>query len=211
VGGDVPVTRRLAAAAAAALAFACAETVQVLDQPAEGQALAISRVAVAPFRAAGRSGAAPPPGDAAPLVAGYVAEAFGARGLDVVPPSDVAQALGAAVEAAGPIDPREAARAAHQRFGADAVALGRVARFRDRAGQALGTTSPASVSFEVKLYAAPAGSLLWSGVFDETQVALGENVLKASQYPGGGTRWLTAEELARWGAGQVSAHVPLAR
>jgi len=31
-----------------------------------------------------------------------------------------------------------------------------------------------------------------------------EAILRARQYPGGGTRWLTAAEFARWGAGEVA-------
>jgi hypothetical protein len=206
----VPLTRRLAALAALVALLACADSVQVMQSPAQGQSLALGRLAVAPFGAVERPGSPALRTDAAPLVAGYVAEAFGARGLDVVAPTDVAQGLGLYEAAPGARDPRQVAQAAHQKFGAQSVALGRVARFRERAGEALGSTSPASASFEVKLYAAPAGNLLWAGVFDETQVALGANVLQASRYPGGGTRWLTVEELARWGAGQLATRVPLA-
>jgi hypothetical protein len=56
------------------------------------------------------------------------------------------------------------------------------------------------VAFEVTLYAAPSGKKLWTARFDETQQSLNERPLDASRYPGGGTRWLTAAELARWGA-----------
>ena len=62
----------------------------------------------------------------------------------------------------------------------------------------------------MKIYRAADGKLLWSGVFDHTQVALGANALTAAQYPGGGTRWLTSEELARWGALRLVREVPLA-
>jgi hypothetical protein len=46
-------------------------------------------------------------------------------------------------------------------------------------------------------------------VFDHTQVALSENALTAAQYPGGGTRWMTAEELAHWGVNQVVKSLPI--
>lgn len=202
--------RRLGGLGVAALAIACAETVQVTESPTlrGGQPLAISRLAVAPFRAVQRPGAAPVPADAPELVAGYVADAFTRRGLDVVAASDV-QTL-AAVEPGAPPDPRALARAVHQRFGAGGLALGSVARFRDRSGQAMGSTQPASVSFEVKLYSAPDGNLVWSGIFDQTQVALSANLLQAPQYPGGGSRWLTAAEFGRWGADQLALQVPLA-
>jgi hypothetical protein len=94
-------------------------------------------------------------------------------------------------------------------FGADAVLLGAVTRFRERSGQAAGTMHPAAVGFEVTLYTAPGAQRLWNAVFSETQQALSENVLSTYRYPGGGTRWLTAEELAQWGARETVAAIPL--
>ena len=89
---------------------------------------------------------------------------------------------------------------AASKFGATAVLLGRVERYRERGGEAFGTSRPASVAFEVTLFSAPDGRRLWRARFDETQQSLGSNVLNAPRYPGGGTRWLSAGELARWGA-----------
>jgi hypothetical protein len=190
---------------------ACADGTRFVQvQRAPDQPLAIGRLAVIPFRAVERPGAPPIPDDAAPLVGGYVASAFEARGLEVVPPSDVAQALGLAIVPSEPLDVARVAAAAREKFGVDAIVIGSVHRFVDRSGEAMGSTRPASVGFEVRVLAAPGGALLWSGAFDETQVALGDNLLKAPQYPGGGMRWLTAEEFARWGAGLVVNQVPLA-
>jgi hypothetical protein len=197
------------AAIAAAFAFGCASEpiVQVRESGAgSGQTLALKRVAVAPFRAAARPGAAPLRADATSLVAGYVADGFASRGLDVVPASDVEHALG---EAAGAGESQSLAQVAGERFGADAVVIGAVQRFRDRSGEAMGSTQPASVAFEVKVLAAPSGKVLWSAVFNHTQVALSENALVATQYPGGGTRWMSAEELARWGASRMASALPL--
>jgi hypothetical protein len=191
-----------------ALAFAgCSQNlVQVRESSAgAGEALALKRVAVAPFNAAPRAGAAVLRTDATSLVASYLAEGFSARGLYVVPASDIAQALGSDT-----VDLRAALGVAANQFGADALVTGTVYKFRDRSGEAMGSLTPASVGFDVKIYAAPGGKLLWAGTFDHTQVALGENALTAAQYPGGGTRWLTSEELARFGAMQVTKQVPLA-
>lgn len=196
--------------AVVALAFAaCAQNlVQVRDTgPGSGEALALSRVAIGPFRAAPRAGASTLPSDATALVASYLAEGFASRGVDIVPSSDVAQALGSAEAGA---DLRPALAVARDKFGADALVSGSVYRFRDRDGEALGSVNPASVGFDVKIYRAGDGKLLWSGVFDHTQVALGENALTAAQYPGGGTRWMTSEELAHWGALKLVKEVPLA-
>ena len=193
-----------------ALTFAgCAQNiVQVRDLGAgTGEPLALKRVAVAPFRSAPRAGAAALPADAASLVASYVAEGFGTRGVDTIPSSDVASALGSAEIGA---DLSSAIAVARDKFGADALVAGTVHRFRNRDGQAMGSANPSSVGFEVKIYRAADGKLLWSAIFDHTQVALGANALTAAQYPGGGTRWLTSEELARWGAQRLVNEVPLA-
>ncbi len=98
------------------------------------------------------------------------------------------------------LDGAQAAALAAHKFGATAVLTGEVLRYRERSGEALGTSRPASVGFELKLYAAPGGERLWTALFQETQQTITENVLRARRYPGRGTRWLTAAELARWGA-----------
>lgn len=204
------ITVSIAAAAAATLLACADETRFVQVRQATDEPIAVSRIAVAPFRAVARPGAAPLLDDASPLIGGYVASALEGRSVDVVPPSDVAQGIGLAIAPAEAGDVRALAAAVHQKFGADALAMGVVHRFVDRSGESMGSTRPASVGFEVRIVAAPAGNVLWVGAFDQTQVALSENVLKAPQYPGGGTRWLTAAEFARWGAGLVVNQMPLA-
>ncbi len=193
-----------------ALTFAgCAQNlVQVRDSgPGTGEPLLLKRVAVAPFRAAPRAGATALPTDATSLVASYVAEGFQARGVDTIPFSDVASALGNAEVGA---DLSAAIAVARDKFGADALIAGTVYRFRNRDGRAMGSIHPSSVGFEVKIIRVADGKTMWSAIFDHTQVALGVNALTAAQYPGGGTRWLTSEELARWGAIRLVAEVPLA-
>jgi hypothetical protein len=134
------------------------------------------------------------------LVARFMTEALAKRGISVIPPSDLALAFSA--QGIGPTNrsPRLAAELAAEKFGATAVLLGQVSRYRDRGGERYGTSTAASVAFEVSLHSAPAGHRVWTSKFDETQRALSENVLNARRYPGGGTRWLTAAELAQWGA-----------
>jgi hypothetical protein len=93
-------------------------------------------------------------------------------------------------------------------FGATSVLIGEVWRYRERSGQAMGSAEPASVAFEVTLFAAPDGRRLWQARFEETQQAPTANPLRALRYPGSGTRWLTVAELARWGASQVAQSLP---
>jgi len=201
---------------AAACALSCATTVRSRDFPAlQERGAPITRVAIAPFEATGRLAATPEsttgtsPEVATALVARYLTEALASRGIAVVPADDVARALGIERPIRERLVPRAIAERAADKFGVDAVLMGRVSRFTDRAGQSAGTLRPASVGFEVTLYAAPGGHKLWSALFDETQRALSENVFNAGRYPGGGTRWLSAEELARWGASETAAKIPI--
>jgi hypothetical protein len=143
------------------------------------------------------------------LAARQLAEALSARGVTVIPASDVARALGIETGVDQHLVPAHVAAALHERFGVDAIVMGEVWRFVERAGQAAGTLRPASAGFEATLFAAPSGQRLWSGTFDETQRALLENVLNIRRYPGGGSRWMTAEELLRWGATEWARAAPL--
>jgi hypothetical protein len=171
------------------------------------------RVAVAPFWAGAtllRGPEADPQlaREATIAVARHLADALAARGLDVIAPSELAGALDMPEYAVGALDPSAVAWVAQREFDAGEVVLGEVLRYRERQGGAAGATVPAAVTFDVVLVAAPGGATLWKARFDEVQTALLQNVFHASRYPGGGTRWLTADEIARWGAEAVAAAMP---
>lgn len=198
------------------LASGCVETVATRQYPAfRDQKAAIRRVAVAPFQATGRLARLPKtatsatPTLATTLVARYVSEALAARGVGVVPAEDVARILPPAPSPEQRLVPRTLAETAATKFGADAVLMGEVSRFDERSGQAAGTRHPASVGFEVTLYAAPGGERLWHAAFHETQQPLSSNIFSTHRYPGGGMRWLSVEEFARWGAMETMAVLPL--
>lgn|GEM_PF-782129 len=221
------VRTRFAVVTAGALALAACTPVQTVRQQSyprlEEGVEPIHKVAVAPLSLAGeladaerrlaieRGVGTPPrtagiaPADAAALVARYLAEAIAREGVDVTTPEDLARAL---AESGVSLAPREVARLAGERFGAQAVLIGQVARFRERRDE-IAEDAAASVWFEVSLYKAPEGEKLWSGVFDETQRPLSQNVLVGTRYPGGGSRWLSVDELARWGAEETARSMPL--
>jgi hypothetical protein len=175
----------------------------------------LERVAVLPFLlkpsveqyAAARGDSA---GTAADLVGRFVTEQLQKRRMSVVPPSDVATALSARGSSAS-ADTKAMAELAAEDFGATAVLVGRVNRYRERGGEKYGATSGASVAFELSLYTAPGAQRIWMSSFDETQRALGDNIWNAQRYPGGGTRWLTAAELATWGAESSIDSLPNAK
>ena len=138
--------------------------------------------------------------DVADLVSTYFAEAL--RGMDVavISPSDIALAFSNQGRALSRKDPRTVAEVVAKEFGLSAIISGEVWRWRDRDGEAYGSERPASVGFEASLFEVEQGRRLWRGRFDHTQRTISGNIFAASQYPGGGTRWLTITELARWGA-----------
>lgn len=150
----------------------------------------------------------PSPGEASALVSRFVVEAFLERGIQVVPPRDAEMAFAAQDVPASQADPVRAAEVAARKFGASGVVLGEVERYRERVGKAMGAQRPASVGFRFTLYSAPAGQRVWSVRFDETQQAFSAAPLRAGRYPGAGSRWLSAGELARWGVEQALAAVP---
>ncbi|MBM4384723.1 MAG: hypothetical protein FJ091_15320 [Deltaproteobacteria bacterium] len=201
------MTRALALLLAALFATACTETVATQARPALAELAApIRRVAVIPLAVSPlvrQEARGTEPRVAAQLVSRYVAEALAARGVEVIAPEDVAATLSGANAS------RRAAEVLAEKHGADAVLLGDVTRWEEREGEAFGAMHAAAVGFRVTLQSAPSGQALWSAEFDERQQPLGDNVLRAGQYPGGGTRWLTAEELARWGAQETVRALPL--
>jgi hypothetical protein len=196
---------------ALALAAGCTPTVSGEARPALADLrqplhrIALVPLAVAPALAADPESDATPPDVAAQLVSRFLAEALAARGVEVIPPEDVAATL-ASGDATQPIAARLAAK-----HGIDALLAGELTRWEEREGEALGTLHAAAVGFRVTLRGAPGGQRLWDADFDERQQPLGDNVLRAGRYPGGGTRWLTAEELARWGAEEIVRALPLER
>ena len=170
---------------------------------------ALRKVAVMPFYPRPNFQRQPGPesidaGTAADLVSRFVTEAFVEQGISVIAPSDLALAFMAAGEVTPRLDAPAAAEMGAREFGASAVLIGEVWRYRERSGGGMGGSLPASVGFSVALYAAPSGEKLWTARFDETQESLMANPLKARRYPGGGARWLGAAEFTRWGASEMA-------
>jgi hypothetical protein len=185
-------------------ALACAAPLAPIvdSRPIAPRDAALKKVAIPPLAAGpsleGSLGAGSSAAPETERVAGFLSQALAARGISVVTPGEFRE-LPAGPDG-GPPDPLAAAKLAADRFGATGVLLGSLQRYRDLEGSRRSTSSPASVAFQVTLYAAPSGKKLWTARFNETQHSLNERPLDAARYPGGGTRWLTAAELARWGA-----------
>jgi hypothetical protein len=195
------MTRRglawLAPLAGLALAGCVGTVVEQRHAALDERRAPIRKVAVAPIALRPEVAAA-----AAPVVTRHLAEGLAARGFEVVAPEDVARAVDPAAGVP------ELAEAVQREFGADAVLIAEITRWVEREGEALGSPRPASVGIRVSLRGAPAGERLWDGDFDRTQQPFLENVLLTPRYPGGGMRFLTAEEFAQFGASELVAAFP---
>jgi hypothetical protein len=183
-----------------AAALGCVGTVTGQSFPALDERRApIRKVAVAPIAARPEQAA-----QAAPLVARRLSDALAARGFEVVAPEDVAHVdTGAGVP--------ELAAAVSRQFGADALLVAEITRWVEREGEALGSQHAAAVGIRVVLHDSPAGKRLWRGEFDRTQQPMFENVLLTPRYPGGGMRWLTADEFAHFAADELAAAMPVSK
>jgi hypothetical protein len=104
-----------------------------------------------------------------------------------------------------PGSPEGRARRLGQLVYADGVLSGRLLRFREREGEAIGVKSPASVAFVLELWDVKRGDSIWTARFDETQRPLSENLFALGDVGSRGVRWLTAEELAREGVKKAVA------
>ena len=105
--------------------------------------------------------------------------------------------------------PRSLAQKAGEALGADLMIAGTVWRYRDRVRDPMGPGRGASVAFDMYLMEVPSGRALWKVKFDETQRPLTEDIRGAKGLIKKGVRWLSADELARYGVEEVFKRFPL--
>lgn len=95
-----------------------------------------------------------------------------------------------------------------KKLDADAVIQGFVFCYRERVGNAAAASEPAAVSFHLHLYRADSGEMVWTGGYEEEQVSLSENILKAGDFFRRGAKWVMVEELARDGMARAMSVFP---
>ncbi|MBL7204553.1 MAG: hypothetical protein ISS63_09490 [Desulfobacteraceae bacterium] len=93
-------------------------------------------------------------------------------------------------------------------FGADAVLVGQVYRWRERVGSDFGVDSPASVAFDLSLVRPSDGAVLWRGNYDKTQRSLFEDLFDLKTYIKSDGLWLTAKKLAKLGLEKLLEDMP---
>ena len=95
--------------------------------------------------------------------------------------------------------PRSIAQRVGDALRANFVIVGTVWRYRNRVQDETGLERGASVAFDIYLIEIPSGKTVWKSKFDETQRPLSEDIRGAKALFKRGVRWLTADELARYG------------
>ena len=104
--------------------------------------------------------------------------------------------------------PRKLAKVFGEKLKAELVVVGSAWRYRDRDSKDMPEAS-ASVAFELFLVEAATGQRLWREKFDQTQKMLSEDVVRGLKQLKMGARWLTADELARYGVKEVFKRFPI--
>lgn len=92
---------------------------------------------------------------------------------------------------------------------ADYMMAGNVWRYSERVGTSFSVEKPASVAFAVYLVDMKTQKLIWQDSYDQTQQALTENLFNVKDFFRQGAKWLTAEELARFGMDKMFKNFPL--
>ncbi len=105
--------------------------------------------------------------------------------------------------------PRKLAKKFGENLHADLVVVGSIWRFREKGTVKENPDSPASVAFSVYLIEVAGGKRLWRNAFDGSQKALSEDVLGGLKQVKMGLRWLSVNELARYGVKNVFRTFPL--
>jgi len=95
--------------------------------------------------------------------------------------------------------PRKLARRLGKELGADLVVVGAVWRYREREGSAMSSAYAADVAFAVFVVDMKSGNRVWKGFFNKKQQNQSDNVTGAKEFYKQGGKWLTADELARYG------------
>ena len=97
-----------------------------------------------------------------------------------------------------------------QKLQADGVIVGHLYRFARRVGSKWSAETPASVALDVALVRTADGAIVWKNSFDESQVALSDNIYNLGQYLKYGLSWFSAEEYAVLGLDEAMKSFPWA-
>jgi hypothetical protein len=148
--------------------------------------------------------------DADQVLTGLVADSLNTRFQEKLVPMEPAQRVFDEISKKDAFDtPRKLAKALGEKLQAELVVVGSAWRYREGGAIKDMPDSPASVAFEIYLVEVATGQRLWKEKFDGTQKMLSEDVIRGLKQMKMGVRWLTADELARYGVESVLKKAPI--
>jgi hypothetical protein len=138
--------------------------------------------------------------DAGPMMTRLIYSTLYHRFGGSVVSMDEAQSAYAGINLVGSRDtPRTLVLKLGKALSADLVMFGMVWRYRDIDAIEGVPDQPASVAFALYLVDTASGRRIWRGVFNETQEYAFKNMFKFTDRIKMGLKWLTADQLARYG------------
>ncbi|MDP2643640.1 MAG: hypothetical protein Q8P24_01745 [Desulfobacterales bacterium] len=91
---------------------------------------------------------------------------------------------------------------------ADSVLVGHIFRYQERAGTRYAVDTPASVAFDVDIIGIKENRVVWSGLFNETQQSLFENLFNLGSFLKRKGTFITAKEMAFSGLEELFQKLP---
>ena len=146
---------------------------------------------------------------AGPMLTRLVQSVLRSRfGTNIVPSEDVQTAYTALRLNESKDTPRSLADRLGKMLNADLIVVGTVWRYRDRGAIQGFPDKPASVAFALYLVDPGSGRQLWRRIFDETQEYALKDMSKFTDRIKMGLKWLSSDELARYGVKQTLEAFP---
>ncbi len=197
--------------AAALLCAACAPAwVPVVGKNPEVQvqsvrsikAVRVRRIAIMPPIDAPAPASAVAEGASDSLTAELQAKMALEAGWQMVPESDVADAM-QKMPPTNAADLKQNAIELGHKVLADAVMYGEIETYKERVGSDYAAASPASVAFTLYLVEVKSSQVIWNARFSKSQKALTENVFDVVAFVQNSGRWVRAHEIAAEGVDQA--------
>ena len=123
-------------------------------------------------------------------------------GWQLVPESDVADAM-QKLPPTNTANIQQNATALGREVAADGVLYGEIETYKERVGSDYAADSPASVAFTLHLLDLKSGQVIWSAQFSKSQKSLSENIFDLAAFVQNSGRWVRAHEIAEEGVDQA--------
>jgi hypothetical protein len=166
------------------------------------KAVHVRRIAVMPPIEAPAPGSTVAEGASDSLTAELQAKMALEAGWQMVPESDVAEAM-QKLPPTNAADLKQNAIELGHKVAADGVLYGEIETYKERVGADYAASSPAAVAFSLHLVDIKSGQVIWNAHFHKSQKALSENVFDLATFVQNSGRWVRAHEIAAEGVDQA--------